>query len=89
MSDLPLLTPSLDLDAFINKAFADAIKWKKGEGIYENWTTVERIFRVHRDTIRSAIKRQKQKQKHKQHGVHNKLLWASQEEAIWTYCYDQ
>src|SRR6266480_588854 len=76
------------------QAIAKAIEWKEGEGSTEHLVTAVCIFRVDEDAIRKALKHKEEKNRNNRgffntHGGNNRILTESQEEAIFSYCFDQ
>ena len=76
------------------QAIAKAIEWKKGESSTEYLVTAAHIFRVDEDAIRKVLKHKEEKNQNNceffnTHGGNNRILTESQEEAIFSYCFDQ
>ena len=64
------------------------------EGSTEHLVTAARIFKVDEDAIRKALKHKEEKNRNNHgffntHGGNNRILTESQEEAIFSYCFDQ
>src|SRR5450432_2690788 len=67
---------------------SSAIQWLQ-ENLGEKPTTVGRIFQVKPESIRTALFRARRKQATITRGGHNKILSASQNDAIQLYCKEQ
>ena len=64
------------------------------EGSTEHLVTAARIFKVDEDAIRKALKHKEEKNRNNHgffntHGGNNRILMKSQEEAIFSYCFNQ